>query len=850
MFNVTVKGLRAHTLPALWAARASRRRLLGTFLAVFLGIAFLSGTLVLGDTLRANFDTLFTDANAGTDALIRSASTIEADSGRGPDLDGRSLVPASLAERVRSVPGVAAAEPSIQGYGQVIGANGEPVGGNGPPRLAGNWITDTELNPYKLVEGRPPATTDEVVLNRGAAEAGGLKVGDTAVVQTPEPVTVTVVGIATFGSDDGLGAVTFTAFTLEGAETHVTRRPGLASSIVVRAQPDVTQQALVERIRPQAGDGMEVLTGAQVSAEATDDIGRQFLDMFTTLLTVFAGVALLVGSFSIYNTFSILVAQRSRESALLRALGAARAQIVTSVIVEAVVIGLVASAAGLLGGVGIAGLLKGLFDSFGFSLPAGGLVFGAGTAVTCMVVGTLVTLVAGVFPAIRASRVAPIAALREHAAEAVHLSRVRAVAGAVLTALGVTVVLGAVLGDAELGVAGLGAALTMIGVVTFGPVLARPAAALAGWPLARLRGVTGGLARQNAMRNPRRTSGTAAALMVGVGVVTLFTVFAASIRTSIDDTVSRSFGGDLVVSTNSFGGGGLDPALAPALAALPEVRSAVGLGQGVAEVDGRGRRVTVADVAPLGGLLDLDVKAGSLATSQLAVSEATGWAMGASVPVRFVGGSTEVFTVGAVYESADVAGDYLLSREAWAPHAGQDVDSQVLVGLEAGVGMSAGKAAVTAVAGGADVMDRREYVASMAQGVDMMLGIVYVLLLLAIVIALMGIANTLSLAIHERTRELGLLRAVGQSRRQLRAMVRWESVIIALFGTAGGLVLGVFLGWALVQAASAGGFATFSAPAGQLAVVLVAGAVAGVLAGLGPARRAARLDVLAAMAAS
>jgi putative ABC transport system permease protein len=833
MFNVTIKGLAAH-----------KRRLLGTFLAVFLGIAFLSGTLVLGDTLRANFDTLFADANAGTDALVRSASTIEADGGRGPDVDGRSLVPASLADRLRTVEGVAAAEPSIQGYGQIIGADGQPVGGNGPPRLAGNWITDTELNPYKLVEGRTPAAPEEVVLNRGAAEAGKLKVGDIAVVQTPEPVTVTIVGIATFGTEDGLGAVTFTAFTLQGAETHVTKKPGLASSIVLRAEPGVNQSVLAERVRPQAGDGNEVLTGAQVTAETSDDIGRQFLDMFTTFLTVFAGVALLVASFSMYNTFSILVAQRSRESALLRALGAARAQLVVAVVAEAVLVGLVASAAGMLGGVGIAGLLKGLFDSFGFSLPAGGLVFDAGTALTCMVVGTLVTLVAGVFPAIKASRVAPVAALRETAAEATRVSRTRAVAGAVLTAAGAVLVVA----GGELAVAGLGAALTMVGVVVFGPVVARPAAAVAGWPLARARGVTGALARQNAMRNPRRTSGTAAALMVGVGVVTLFTVFAASIRTSIDETVSRSFGGEVVVSAGSFGGGGLDPALAPALAALPEIRTAVGLGQGVMEVDGRGRRVTVADVASLGDVLDLDVLHGTLATSQLAVSEDTGWAVGASVPVRFTGGATETFTVGAVYESATVAGDYLLSRAAWAPHAGQDVDSQVLVGLEAGVGLAAGKAAVAAIAAGAEVLDRDEYVASAAQGVDMMLGIVYVLLFLAIVIALMGIANTLSLAIHERTRELGLLRAVGQSRRQLRSMVRWESVIIALFGTVGGLAFGVFLGWTLVQAASAAGFATFAAPAGQLAVVLMAGAVAGVLAGLGPARRAAKLDILTAIA--
>ena len=833
MINVTLKGLAAH-----------KRRLVGTFLAVFLGIAFLSGTLVLGDTLRANFDTLFADANAGTDALLRSASTIEADGGRGPDVDGRSLVPASLADRVRGVAGVAAAEPSIQGYGQIIGADGQAVGGNGPPRLAGNWIADAELNPYKLVEGRAPAAVDEVVLNRGAAEAGKLKVGDTAIVQTPEPVAVTVVGIATFGTEDGLGAVTFTAFTLEGAETHVAKRPGMASSIVVRAHPGVTQEELVARVRPLAGDGMEVLTGAQVTAESRDDIGRQFLDLFTAFLTVFAGVALLVASFSIYNTFSILVAQRSRESALLRALGAARAQLVLAVVAEAVLVGLVASAAGVFGGVAIAGLLKGLFDGFGFSLPAGGLVFDAGTAVTCMAVGTVVTLVAGVFPAVRASRVAPVAALREHATEASRPSRARAVAGAVLTATGAAVVVTA----GELAVAGLGAVLTSVGVVVFGRVVARPAAAAVGWPLRRLRGVTGGLARENARRNPRRTSGTAAALMVGVGVVTLFTVFSASIRTSIDDTVSRSFGGDLVVSGGGFGGGALDPALAGQIAQRPEVRTAVGLGQGVVEIDGRGRRVTVADMASLSDLLDLDVQEGTLGLSQLAVSSDEDVPLGTRLALRFVDGTIAELTVGAVYEVADVVGDYLISREAWAPHAGQEVDGQVLVDLEDGVSLAAGKAAVAGVVAGADVMDRDEYVASVAQGVDMMLGIVYVLLFLAIVIALMGIANTLSLAVHERTRELGLLRAVGQTRGQLRSMVRWESVIIALFGTVGGLGLGVFLGWALVQAASAAGLATFAAPAGQLAVVLVAGAVAGVLAGVGPARRAAKLDVLTAIA--
>src|SRR5436305_8674733 len=389
----------------------------------------MSGTLVLGDTLRANFDSLFTSANAGTDAVVRSTVNLEADGGRGPNREQRGTVPVALADRLRSVPGVAAAAPSIEGYGQLVGADGKAVGSTGPPRLAGNWITDPALNPYRLVAGRAPQADDEVVVNKGAADSGKLQIGSRTTVQTPDPVPVTIVGIATFGGADGFGASTFTAFTLHGAELHVAARPDQASSISLKAAPGVSQDELVAAIRPVLGDGVEALTGKQFTSESIDTLGQRFLNVFTTFLTVFAGIALLVASFSIYNTFSILVAQRSRESALLRALGAARGQIVASVVVEALVVGLAASAAGLVGGVLIAGLLKGLFDAFGFSLPAGGLVFSGGTAVVGMVVGTVVTLVAGVVPAVRAARIPPLAALREHATEPVGVSVARMVAG-------------------------------------------------------------------------------------------------------------------------------------------------------------------------------------------------------------------------------------------------------------------------------------------------------------------------------------------------------------------------------------------------------------------------------------
>src|SRR5947209_3861701 len=390
----------ALTRKSLWA---HKRRLVGTLLAVFLGVSFLSGTLVLSDTLRSNFDVLFADANAGTDAMVRSTTIIQADrAGPGGGEQQRGLIDAALASRVSAVDGVARAVPTVSGIGQLLGKNGKGIGGNGPPTMAGNWIDDPDLNPYRLVEGRAPETDAEVVINRGAAKTGDLKVGDTTTVQVPDPVRVMIVGIATFGKADGLGQGTFTAFTLHGAQRYLTGGAatgdgptvGRVSGVAVKAAPGVSQSELVDRIKSALPQGTEALTGAQLTKETTDEIGSQFLNMFTSFLAVFAGIALLVATFSIHNTFSILVAQRTRESALLRALGAGRGQVLAWGVAEALVVGVVASAVGLVGGVAIAGLLKGLFDSFGFALPAGGLVFRTSTVVVSMTVGIVVTLLA------------------------------------------------------------------------------------------------------------------------------------------------------------------------------------------------------------------------------------------------------------------------------------------------------------------------------------------------------------------------------------------------------------------------------------------------------------------------
>ncbi|MFL9654276.1 ABC transporter permease [Streptomyces sp. PB17] len=839
--------------------RAHKRRFAGTFLAVVLGVAFLTGTLVMGDTLRASFDTMFGNAAGGTDAVVRSADAITTP---GESQGVRQPLGTGLVRTIERVPGVAAAAPSIQGAGQLVGANGDPIGGQGPPTLAGNWITDPELNPYRLAEGRAPQQSGEVVVNRGAAEQGGLTIGDTTTLRTPDPVEVTVVGLATFGGEDGMAQVTFTGMTRADAEKYLTARPGEAASIQVRAGPGVGQRELVDRLAPVLPEGVEAITGQESAAENTDMISSQFLSLFTTFLLVFSGIALLVATFSIHNTFAIVVAQRTRENALLRALGASRRQVTAATLAEAAVVAVTASAAGLAGGIGIAAGLQALFPAIGFPFPEGTLVISALSLLLPLAVGVLVCLGSALLPAARAGRTAPLAALRETAVDTSGASRARAVTGTGMLVLALAVTLVGVLLSPSVWLAGAGAVLALASFVVLGPVASATALRVLGAPLDRLRGVTGVLARRNALRSPKRTAATAGALMIGVAVVSLFTVFGASLKATMDQTVSRSFAGDVAVSAPSFGAGGsgLSPRLAEAVRELPEVDTAVGLGRGVAEVDGEGRALTVTDPVALNRTFDLGTVHGSLddlGTDGIAITgseaEKRGLTTGDTTRLTFTDGRSGTFTVRAVYGQSELAGDYVITRAAWAPHRTQDSDSLVAVAFEDGVDPDAGRAAVEKVAdryGNPEVQTRDAYAQSSAGGIDMMLTLVYALLALAVLIALLGIANTLTLAVHERTRELGLLRAVGQTRAQVRAMVRWESVLVAAFGTVGGLGLGAFLGWVLVAAsdgASDSAFA-FAVPPAQLAVVALVGLAAGALAGLRPARRASRLDVLRAVA--
>jgi putative ABC transport system permease protein len=594
---------------------------------------------------------------------------------------------------------------------------------------------------------------------------------------------------------------------------------------------------------------VEVVGGSTLAGEAVADLDADFLGFLRTFLVVFAVIALVVASFSIHNTFSILAAQRTRSAALLRALGATRRQVLTSMLIEALAVGIVATATGVVGGLGAAGALKGIFDAAGFALPAGGLVVSAASLGVAAATGLLVTVVAGLAPALRASQVAPLAALRDVAIETVGGGRVRTLVG-----VGMAVAAAFLLPADDLPLAGAGALLLVLAALVLGPVIARPVAGAIGRPVAALRGLPGELARENAVRSPRRTASTASALMVGVGVVVLFTVLAASVKASVEGGVARSLTGDLILSTGRFDGG-IDPSLASEAASVEGVDVAVGLGLGRVLVDGQRQDVTVADTGDLDAVLDLGVADGALGPDVLGVSQGlaqdNGWSVGSEVPVTFVDGAVERLAIGAVYERADLVRSVLVPRGVWERHALQSLDGVVLVAVDDGATVERVAAALGPVAARHavdEVLDGDGYAEQSASGVDMALGLVYVLLALAIVIALLGISNTLSLAVHERTRELGLLRALGASRRQVRAMVRWESVVVALLGTASGLVLGLLLARALVAASSFGDDAmTFAVP-GTLVVVVVAGAFAGVAAAVRPARRAARLDVLDALA--
>ena len=846
MFTLTIANIRAHTA-----------RFTFTAVAVALGVAFMAGTLVLTATLSRAYETVSGNALEGTDALVRSTQEIAGNDGSVV----RGTVDESVLATVRGTPGVAAAAPRIDGIAQVVGADGRLLDDDEnravPKAMA--WTDDAALSPVELVEGRAPSAADEVVVDRTTARTGGFEVGDPIRVVTPAGSDVyTLAGVVTYGGADDAAGSPVVAFTPTTASDTI-GEPGRYDAIAVRAGPGVPSSELrADLERALAGTpGVEALSHDEAVAAAEAE-GGEGIAFMSTFLMAFAAVALLVGSFVISNTFSITVAQRTRETALLRAIGASRRQVARATRLEALVTGVLASALGVVLGIGAAVGLRALLAGFGLDLPEGGLVVEASTVAICLGVGVVVTLLAAIVPARRAAKVAPIAAMRGVAVDRSGRSVVRAVVGGLVTTLGVAA-LAVGLGGGAAGVVGLGALIVFLGVGILGPVIARPVSRLLGAPLPRLRGVTGAMARENASRNPKRTSATASALMVGLGLVVFITVFSASARASIADSVDTAARAEWIVHT-TFGQGGLSPEAGQAVAELPEVDALSPMRYTPARVDGDGVTLSAMDPARIDELVDLAVTDGSiadLASDQIAVNartaEADGIVVGDELTVEFARTGEQAFRVAAVYDTLEPMGPYTMSLAAFDANGVERVDSFLFMTNADGVSMDEARVAIESALADyptAELFTTDEFAESRAAVIGQMLNLIYALLVLAVLIALFGIANTLALSVHERTRELGLLRAVGMARSQVRATVRWESVIIALLGTALGLVIGLAFAWALVDTLAAQGFEVLSVPVAQLAVITALAALAGVVVALLPARTAARVPVLEALRTS
>jgi putative ABC transport system permease protein len=828
-------------------------RLALTTQSIALGVAYVAGTLILTDTKSQAFDQLFGKISKGTDAVVRQEAAYKSsNASRGPISD-------KVLDQVRQVDGVRAAEGVISGYALMVDKDGKAIhSAPGTPTLGANLPKDRVLSgDIEVHSGHAPVGPGQVVIDASSAEKHHVALGSKVTVIFHGPSKqFTVVGTATFGGEKSFGGMT-TAFFDTNTAQRLLGTPGKFEEIHVSAARGVSQAELTRRINTVIPSDTEALTGQAVAKETSEDI-KAGLSLINKMFLVFAGVALFVGSFIIWNTFTMIVSQRSREIALLRAIGATRRQVMRNLLTEAVLVGLGASVVGIGLGVGVAKGLSALMGAIGFTLPSASMQLKPGTIWASLIVGTLVTIVASLVPSRRATKVLPVEALRESTPGSRPPSKKRLVIGLLTMAGGVAAILGALSGggNAKLLVAGVPA--TLVGVLTLAPVAARPLASVIGSPL-RLRGVQGDLARQNAMRNPRRTASTAMALMIGLTLVVSVGVFAGAMKTWVGDTMTASTKADLFLSRASITGDGFSSDVAKVASQVPGVKTVSPTGYGEARFAGEGTQYASVDPATIGDVVRLDLSSGSAKTLGTdgvlvakSVATAHGWQVGDPVTAEFAATGKQLLHVVGIFDREDgfLESPYVISLATQDANAGPVLHSTGLVLVDRGVDAGAVQKRIASAIDGhpdAKVLTPKEFEKERAGLIDKLLIFVLVMLALAVIIALLGIVNTLALSVYERTRELGLLRAVGMTRAQVRAMVRWESVVISLIGALAGAALGLGLGVALSKAALDQSIGEIPIPWSNVSLYVVAAAVAGVLAAIGPARSAAKVDVLKAV---
>ena len=900
-------------LKNLWAYK---RRLLASALSIVLGISFLAGSFVFTDTLKGLFTDLFSSTVKGVDANVRATKAIkQSQTENGPYGDGRSSVPVSIVKTILAVPEVAAAEGSIQGYGQAISKKGKLVKTSNAPTFGYLWVNDPELSPYRILNGRAPVGDDEVVLDRSVMKETGYQVGDRAKVNTLEGAKeFTIVGDATFGtSDSALGAAAV-FFSAKGGQ-ELLLKDGEVQNVLVRAKPGVTQEALVRALdvalkdaKSINGQKVESITGAALEKENVEFVNTvfKFINIF---FNAFAIVALFVSVFVISNSFSIVVAQRMKEMAMLRILGAKRSQILSSTVLEALAVGLIASLVGVFAGMGVALVIRALLNAAGTGLPSAGLVLKPRTVILGLGVGTTVTLLSSIFPAIKASSVKPLAALRDVAVDRGAGSRVRAIVGSLLVAASAVMLVVGLGGEGGTGArnVGIAAGLSLVAVTFLGPLIAKPVASVLGLPwfgwvvvvfggivtlggaaslvlvpkqpivvlgsvLLVLIGVylvrtglssrttAGHIARENAIRNPTRTSATALALTIGTALVSALLVLSQSLTGTFRGALDTSVKADYVVA--SAADIGFPEEVKDKLDAVDGIEATSGLrfARFRFGFPGRTRTVGAVDPAAFEKLVDLGQVEGDFTklaqpdTVAIAKKSAkdNDFAIGDTIKPTFPNGARPTFTIVAFYDNAEGLGNtyYLTSTETLKKYEPSKADNFLYVKTNAKDKKAFVKAAEKAIEAypAAELKTKKKFADQQIGQFQQFLAIVNALLLLAIIIAILGIANTLKLSIFERTREIGLLRAVGMSREQIKSTIRWEAIVVATLGSVIGVVLGTGFGTALVQVLGKDGSVKLTLPIPFLVVITLLASIVGLYAARKPAKDAAKMNILQAIA--
>lgn len=841
MFRLTLKNLLANRL----------RFVLTTF-AVVLAVSFVVSSFVLTDGLRSTFGDLSEEIVEGTDLQVRPV----ADLGDPPPLDP------ALLDEVAAIDGVAVAAPLIEATENAIrpiNADGDAISTSGPPQLAFGWVDAADISPFEVVVGSAPDEPGEFAMGIDAANDNGFDVGETYDVITPTGRSqLTLTALTSFGADNDTLGATLMQFDVDDLQA-LTGRVGYDAIDIALA--DGADRSTVQRAVADAVPGAEVVDNATLEAEQKDEF-NEGIDIIGNVLLGFAGVSLFVSVFIIYNTFSIVLGQRTRELALLRTIGADPVQLRRSVQGEAALIGVLASAVGIAAGVGVAFGLRALFGVIGADLPDSPTVISLRTVLVACLVGIGVTVIAAVGPARKASRVPAIAALRDGAAAGEPSGRRRLLIGGALLAAG--------LGAGAVGLFGGGSTSTIvtllavggagvfIGITMLSHLLVQPLTAATSWPLRRVSGVAGKLAGENSARNPRRTSTTAAALMIGLALVSMALTVGESVKAQLRATLDSSVQADYLI-TEGFSEAGFPESLASALGDVEVTETVTSFRYDDARIGGVAHEVVATDQFATAELFDFGIVDGAAHDASVSdpvlVSDdeaaATGLAVGDTIAAEFVSGATRDLTVIGVFsDDVIIEEDYVLDLSTWGAVDGTRVDSWIALSTVDGTTDAEAAAAFAPISADypqADIDTSGDYVRRLEGFVDQALAALNVMVALAVIIALIGIANTLALSVFERTRELGLLRAVGMTRRQLRRMVRFEAGLVALFGAVLGVVTGIGFGWAAVLALPASVTDTVAIPTGRILILVAVAAGAGLLAARGPAKRAGKMDVLQAI---